>query len=738
MGTPTPEELAEQARRDVMAYAYRDTDGKLYSVDKNGDLVEASGAKELSPEFQKIANQTAAIAITYRRIVNMSKVDRSLLADVMDGQKKIGDVMNKEVTDVWNLLKKQTGFEVPGSGIVDTLSTVKAGATVPLTFASDVVRSGSQFFDALFGHDLDHKAAVAIGTAYASAAQTASESHQGFEFSSIFDYAAAAAKWVVTLVCDQLGLDKEHALGWHKVDGSWDSLLAAEHRSGDNSRVAKEMTKLDRIGGVKTSELAILTTQDVKIEKKDGSEVDVNAANSDNKAIKAGDKQLTLEEAEAAAAGQKQPGMLDKLKKAASYIGFDETQQKFNEAGVVGTVAGVTVGASATGYAAHRTAVGFSETFVGQSSALSNAATETGNAGLAARTGKEVKAGKHVIKILSQEPDVAKGEALLSKARDLATKAVEREAAHPGMVSLGGKARQFESWFDVVKHPIDAFFQKSGSMAAKMVDVHVQPTLFGSTKAAYLNPINYPKIMIRNGMNIVHGFNEGLEGIASTSGKAPVMERIGTSLGKGLAWAGSKLYTPAVAETLAALPKNGLVTATVKSLGTSLPYADTALAGAEYTSALIEDVASGKGDYSKSTTATAKLGIIASCTMIGGSAGVVGGPFAPATCAIGAVGGALVGTGIWLFTGDAISNFFEGDKKAAAAPVVAPKTTPDAGLAAAAIDQHSKTKAAQASIKRESLVFSGTVLNHVGAVGDTVSPLLSAGTTKPREHSLVS
>ena len=284
--TMTPEQLEEANRRDVLAYAYRDKDGKLYTLDASGDRTEAAmGARELSPQYSKVAEQTAAIIMMYNKVQALNPKERSMLSNLMNGGKEATSGVSSKVSELWGEIdktRKESGIHLPGEQTFGAITTV-GGALVdsvkaPFTILKDFISTGKNVMSQWGGAELTAQRALTVGTAYASAAQVASESHTGFKLTNTFDYLMAALKFATSWVCDKFGLDKGKEWGWHK-DGDFKDFLAAEYRGGDNKRVAAEMAKFKEIGGLEEKDYSILTRGGVMLDK-NGENVAINAADS--------------------------------------------------------------------------------------------------------------------------------------------------------------------------------------------------------------------------------------------------------------------------------------------------------------------------------------------------------------------------------------------------------------------------------------------------------------------------
>ena len=178
---PTPEERQDAEQHDVQRYAYRDTDGQLYTIDDRGRrVVAAEGTPALDSEHQRLAEETAALVIMYPTILALNPEQRSAFDQVVGGM---------GVTQAAQWLRDQTG--AGGGDMWDALSELpvfsdindaREGAenighamTMPFRFVDDMLSAGGDAIDALRGREISRENAIAIGTSFASAAQARSE-----------------------------------------------------------------------------------------------------------------------------------------------------------------------------------------------------------------------------------------------------------------------------------------------------------------------------------------------------------------------------------------------------------------------------------------------------------------------------------------------------------------------------------------------------------------------------------
>lgn len=306
----TPAQLAEARRRDVMAFAYKDKDGKYYTVDAGGNRVEATlgatladGTKvqALSPEFQKVADQAAAIVMLYSKVLALEPAQRSLLGQMAKGHTQAAQGVTAATMAVWEELKKTTGVEMPGAGTLGAIgggiADVASGFTLPATFLSELFGAGKDIASQFGGQSISRENAMAIGIAYASARQVAASGRTldpslGDYFGGLFSknfgsYLGAGLAWLLDKVVGLL----EHIPGigpWIKKQGWGKDLSLGEHierhsREDDNLRVEQEMTKLAKIGGRDSKEVAgLLNRKAATVRLPSGEEATVRGADKNN------------------------------------------------------------------------------------------------------------------------------------------------------------------------------------------------------------------------------------------------------------------------------------------------------------------------------------------------------------------------------------------------------------------------------------------------------------------------
>ncbi len=297
--TKTAEELLDERTHDVMAYAYRDTDGKLYTVNKDGELIEAAAnAKPLSPKYQEIAEKTAAVVMSYNKILSLDTEQRGFFADIMNGKRPEIDAAGTKVGELVDEAKKLAGFEMPGAGIISGLSNIGSGFTFLPTLLADIASGMADVGEQIGGGQLKKKDAIAIGTSYASAREVVASGRPlnpgaGDFFSGLFSkhfgaYAGAGLAWLF----DCLMGFAEHIPGigeWIKKQGWAKHETLSQHiekhsRGSDNQHVQDEMGELKKIGGRGAKETAALLTLGGTGRDSAGNETTINPAGIDNAA----------------------------------------------------------------------------------------------------------------------------------------------------------------------------------------------------------------------------------------------------------------------------------------------------------------------------------------------------------------------------------------------------------------------------------------------------------------------
>ena len=367
----TPEQLADEQRRDVMAFAYLDKDGKYYGVNEQGERVEVAlgstlpdGTKiqTLTPEFHQVAESVAAVMMSYSKQLALSDADRGILSDLFQGKDGAVDKLSSAGKQFWETTKKTLGvtdFKIPGSGIVDAAGNVIDGLKAPFTAGGTLGGLLKEMADQVGGGEIDRAHALAIGTAYASAAQAAAQSDGGFT-SHPFNWINAALHFAFSYVCDLFGIDKSHEwTSWHK-SVSFAEEFANANRGDDNVRIEHEMGKLSEIGGVKTGELAMLTRPESTIRATDGSQVKVNSSDSTHAAPYTPDKPaLTLDDAEKKQQTEPKPNIAERELNVIKNHDYTAIKKLANDHPILtgAAVVGSTVGA-------YKTAKGVTQGFI--------------------------------------------------------------------------------------------------------------------------------------------------------------------------------------------------------------------------------------------------------------------------------------------------------------------------------------------------------------------------------------
>lgn len=361
----TPKQLADEQRRDVLAYAYRDTDGKLYALNASGDLVPApAGAKALPADSQKDAEQFAAILMMRAKVLALNPEDKSIFTQIMNGQRKVDETLTSGVREAVDAFKKTTGLslEIPGAA---TARAVGSGLSVLPSFISETWDAAGNFLSQLGGGQISREVAIAAGAAYGSARQVAKDERPSFTdgllSKNFFSFAFAGLKYLVDLAmgfAEKLPMvgDFIKEKGWHSGK-SLAQFVEEGSREADNERVAHEMTKLKKIGGLDSTELAGLATRGGVVRTHDGRQVTVAAADAASSAPHA--QGATLPAGVDAAAAERKAngkGLLDRLKMAAGEADYSKTNENAQTAGGLGTTLGVAT-VAAGGYQGVRGAV---------------------------------------------------------------------------------------------------------------------------------------------------------------------------------------------------------------------------------------------------------------------------------------------------------------------------------------------------------------------------------------------
>jgi hypothetical protein len=375
----TPQQLAESRRRDVMAFAYRGEDGRLYSINENGRRIPApQGTPALDAEHQRIAEQTAALVMSYNRVLAVTPEARGVIASLLRSPQLAGDHIRSASAGTYaqvRLAMNQFGVELPEHAADLVLGETTGGiarqitagfSTIPTAFR-DAIASGRNLFGELSSGEISRENAIAIGTAYASARQAAAADRpaeigarqlwDGIFSANIFTYLGGLFSWVADKAIGIL--ERLPIVGNWIKNMEWSSNLSlAEHihgrsRENDNDRVAREMGKLSRIGGVNTADLAPLLARGGVVRTREG-EREVVPADRTNPApvLSGGASPATPAEAEQQRREQQPTGTL--LGRTAQAVDFSATGHAIEQAGWTG----LTVGAAVTGQAVRGVAEG--------------------------------------------------------------------------------------------------------------------------------------------------------------------------------------------------------------------------------------------------------------------------------------------------------------------------------------------------------------------------------------------
>jgi hypothetical protein len=379
----TPQQLAESRRLDVMAFAYRGEDGRLYSINKNGRRIPApQGTPALDAEHQRIAEQTAALVMSYNRVLAVTPEARGLIASLLRSPQLAGDHIRSASAGTYaqaRLAMNQLGVELPEHAADLVLGETTGGiarqitagfSTIPTAFR-DAIASGRNLFGELSSGQISRENAIAIGTAYASARQAAAADRpaeigarqlwDGIFSANIFTYLGGLFSWVADKAIGIL--ERLPIVGNWIKNMEWSSNLSlAEHihgrsRENDNDRVAREIVKLPRIGGVDTADLAPLLARGGVVRTREGEREVVPADRTNPAPVLSGGVQgqrnpTTPAEAEQQRREQQPTGTL--VGRAAQAVDFSATGHAIEQAGWTG----LTVGAAVTGQAVRGVAEG--------------------------------------------------------------------------------------------------------------------------------------------------------------------------------------------------------------------------------------------------------------------------------------------------------------------------------------------------------------------------------------------
>ncbi len=634
----TPEQLAEERRRDVMAYAYRDKAGKLFTIDEDGDLVAApAGAKTLTPEYQKMADQVAGLAMTYRKVLALNEADRGVLASLIDGTRKTTSGISDEVSNIWGSLAGD--ISIPGSGALDAAGNVINGAKVPFEFIGNILKAGKGVFDQIGGGEMNKENALAIGTAYASARQAAALDHPKSEglgdfFSGLFsknfgNFASAGFFWILdaaTGLLEKLPVIGEwiKKQGWHSGK-SFGEHLESRMRDDDNQRVEKEMTKLDEIGGVNSEDLSIFTRGGT-VQNSDGTETSITAPDADKSAPENADGTTPQTPEQAAAANKNKPKhgfterSIDAVREAVS---FDNSKEAMENPGV-----GTAVGIAATAKGTQGFAEGFTRQMVGEKSGPAKAAE------------KLAKQSEKLMEKATAAKEGSKGKVLLGQQTSLGAKAPNEKAA----AELTEKALEKEA----------KAVEKAAKATARNAVVNEKVLSFADDAA---KPITGFWSRAFNSTRLI-GRKLGDCAGYLTNGAIRIGEAAASILPASVTGPVSSLATKCT-------PMLG---AASKLLGRASPYIAPAISAVTLTKGYMD------GDDREVRKSGVELATIGGCAATGAALGLCGGPFAPLTVPAGAVIGTIVGGVASLFTGYAAAKHYDKHHPPKAAEAVANPT----------------------------------------------------------------
>jgi hypothetical protein len=362
----TPQQLAESRRRDVMAYAYRDQDGKLYSIDASGRRIPApSTTPALDAEHQRIAEQTEALVMSYDRILAVSPEARSFIGRIFQSGQVTRDEIGRLPGNIYaqaRTVLREFGVDLPQHSMDlfpggQTARQLGAGFSLIPNFIREAIASGRNVLGEFGSGQISRENAIAIGTAYASARQAAAKDRpeeigfrqfwNGLFSASFFTYLSGLISWAADKAIGFL--ETLPLIGEWIKSLEWSSNLSfAEHihgraRENDNDRVAREMVKLPRIGGVDTADLAPLLTRGGVVRTREG-EREITPADRSNPAPTIQNQPTTPQ------AAVQPPGNL--VDRATQAVNFSDTGKTLEQAGVTGVIAsGVVTGQALRGVA---------------------------------------------------------------------------------------------------------------------------------------------------------------------------------------------------------------------------------------------------------------------------------------------------------------------------------------------------------------------------------------------------
>lgn len=344
--TKTKEQLADDARRDVMAFAYRDKDGKLYTINEKGQRIEAAvDARALAPEFQKIADQVAAILMIQSKVLSISPEERTIITQIMEGNAKDRAKLGKTAVEAVKNAAAVFGYDYsPEEG---TFSSIVSGFKAPFVAVKDTWNAAGDILNQIGGGELSRENALAFGTAYASARQAARVSRPNN--AGALDYVKAGFSkdfFAYVIAAIQFGFDKIKGLcGFECTNKTFDQYLDENLRPADNRRVLHELTKLPKIGGLDTKETGGQLTNDGEGLSVTGNKLTVKAANADSPAPQAtgpdGSPAPSTPDAAEAFRNAQRKGLVDRLALAAKSSDFSHLTDTVKNADPVWLTVGI-------------------------------------------------------------------------------------------------------------------------------------------------------------------------------------------------------------------------------------------------------------------------------------------------------------------------------------------------------------------------------------------------------------
>lgn len=330
----TPEQRRDAQEHDVQRYAYRDSDGQYYTINDRGRRARAADTQpRLDAEHQQLAEQTAAIVMLYPTIRALNAEDRNIIDQLTGATGEAAEALAARLSgpgrDVWGQLSGLPGFRDIQEAREGAGRVGGAIMFVP-NLVRDLLGAGGEVVDAVGGRTINRENAIAIGTAFASAAQARREGREpdfmrGLFSRNFFEYAGAAfgvaGDWISGFVIPLVERFSPGAAEWLRdnfdKNGNRDFNAHLNNAFGgkDNRSVAEEMREFRQIGGVDTTDMAAFLTRggtgrtnagaEGDIERRpDGVGVQVNCeANPDSAACQPGAELTPDAVAEAASEG---------------------------------------------------------------------------------------------------------------------------------------------------------------------------------------------------------------------------------------------------------------------------------------------------------------------------------------------------------------------------------------------------------------------------------------------------